>query len=71
MKIKCKDEILLLVPGGQGVLLRVYPQLHLLHRLSEEEELLDLPLVLAVEAQEVVLRHVLRGDGLAAEETRL
>lgn len=53
------------------MLLRVYPQLHLLHRLPQEEELLDLPLVLAVETQEVLLRHVLRGDGLAAQETRL
>lgn len=52
------------------MLLRVYPQLHLLHRLPQEEELLDLPLVLAVETQEVLLRHVLRGDRLAAEEAR-
>lgn len=59
------------VPGRQCVLLRVDAQLHLLHRLPQEEELLDLPLVLAVETQEVLLRHVLGGDGLAAEETRV
>lgn len=53
------------------MLLRVYPQLHLLHRLPQEEKLLDLPLVLAVQTEEVLLRHILWGDGLAAEETRL
>lgn len=51
--------------------LRVYPQLHLLHGLPQEEELFDLPLVLSVEAQEVLLGHILRGDGLVSEETGL
>lgn len=49
------------------MLLRVYPQLHFFHSLPQEEELFHLALVLAVEAQEVLLRHVLRGEGVVTE----
>lgn len=51
--------------------LRVYPQLHLFHRLPQEEELLGLPLKLAVEAQEVLLCHLLGRKGLVSEATGL
>jgi len=49
------------------VLLCIYPQLHFFHSLPQEEELLHLTLILAVETQEVLLRHFLMGDGLVAE----
>lgn len=53
------------------MLLSVDPQLHLFHGLPQEEELLDLPLIFAVETQEVLLCHFLRGDGLGSEAARL
>lgn len=49
----------------------VYPQLHFFHRLPQEEELLGLPLELAVETEEVVFGHLLRGNGLGSKSTRL
>ena len=59
------------LPGSKCVFLCVYPQLHLLHCLPQEEELLHLALVLAVETQEVLLGHFLRGDGLVSQVTGL
>jgi len=53
------------------VFLCVYPQLHLLHRLPQEEELFQVTLVLAVETQEVLLCHFMRGDGLVSHVTGL
>lgn len=61
----------LCLPGSQRVLLRVNPQLHFLHRLPQEEELFDLALVLAVETQEVLLRHLLGWNGPVSEATGL
>lgn len=49
----------------------VYPQLHLFYRLPQEEELLGLPLKLAVETQEVLLRHLLGREGLVSEASGL
>lgn len=45
----------------------VYPQLHFFNSLPQEEELFGLPLILGMEAQEVLLCHFLRGNGLASE----
>lgn len=58
-------------PGVQSVFLRVYPQLHLLHRLPQEEELFNLTLVFAVETQEVLLCHFLKGEAVTSQEPRL
>lgn len=50
-----------LVPGAQRLLLRVDSQLHLLHGLLQQEQLLGLPLVLQLKLEEVFLRLILRG----------
>lgn len=46
------------VPSVQGLLLSLYPQLHLLQSLSKEEQLLGLPLVLSVQPLKVLLRQL-------------
>ena len=72
-----QDEVMqrscccLSLPGSKCVFLCVYPQLHFFDGLSQEEKLFDLPLILAVETQKVLLCHLLRGNGLVSKASRL
>lgn len=51
-----------LVPGAQGLLLCLNPQLHLLQRLPQQEELLGLAVVLGLQAAEVLLGQLDGGE---------